>query len=84
MRSVYVGLCRKGSEGIQRTGAAQHLLKPFSLQYLQSLRRRRVQFLGRLLLHGGTDPVIEGLERVLVDYIKLISYEAHTDTHALM
>ena len=27
-------LCRKGSEGIQRTGAAQHLLKSFSLQYL--------------------------------------------------
>ena len=60
------GLCRKGSEGIQRTGAAQHLLKPFSLQYLQSLRRRRVQFLGRLLLHGGTDPVAERLERILV------------------
>ena len=28
------GLCRKGSEGIQRTGAAQHLLKSFSLQCL--------------------------------------------------
>ena len=59
-------LCRQAGAAGHRPCAPRHLQQKEPLQHLHAGGRGRVRELGRLLLHGRSDPADEGLDPLLV------------------